>query len=115
MAKTSVKKSAPAAKKNSAPKKSAPAKKAATSKVTAKKDDAKKAAPKKVAPKKETPKKVSTPKKRVAASSKEKTSKKAPIEVVNEVARKAKPALPPTKKTQAKLKRLLPTKAFVAR
>ena len=105
MAKTSVKKSAPAAKKNSAPKKSAPAKKAATSKVTAKKDDAKKAAPKKVAPKKETPKKVSTPKKRVAASSKEKTSKKAPIEVVNEVARKAKPALPPTKKNAGKVKK----------
>lgn len=105
MAKTSVKKSAPAAKKNSAPKKSAPAKKAATSKVTAKKDDAKKAAPKKVAPKKETPKKVSTPKKSVAASSKEKTSKKAPIEVVNEVARKAKPALPPTKKNAGKVKK----------
>jgi ribosome-associated protein len=105
LAKTSVKKSAPAAKKNSASKKSAPAKKAATSKVTAKKDDAKKTAPKKVAPKKAAPKKVSGPKKRAAASSKEKTSKKAPIEVVNEVARKAKPALPPTKKTAGKVKK----------
>ena len=115
MAKTSVKKSAPAAKKSSTTKKSAPAKKVATSKVTTKKEDIKKTATKKAAPKKVTPKKASSPKKRVNASSKEKTSKKAPIEIVNEVARKAKPALPPTKKTAGKVKKTAADKGVRAK
>lgn len=110
MAKTSVKKSAPAAKKISTTKKSAPAKKVATSKLTTKKEVSKKASPKKA-----VAKKISTPKKKVSASSKEKTSKKAPIEVVNEVARKAKPALPPTKKSEGKLKKTVADKGVRAK